>query len=313
MGVSAMICDSTNIFSPGRAGSESSVRDSLLRIMELKTNRILVTSFASNVARMESIFYCAKKTERNLCLVGRSMQRIYKAAKKCGYLKGLVEPIDPREAKKVPKNKILYLHKNDLDKLDDLDEEAKQGMCDALSKFYLKIAHVFASITASINPTYTYTTRAGKKLTFNTLNRGEMDKYNIARSEVPKVEFVSFCGRRVDCLSSGLEIDSLTDPKETFTIQPGFCSVNKNKDGTVRDLFDEPGMAEIKQLYYDKMDDKTKKYTGMSEQAEKDYKERLVKFWKLLSDKPPPNDLTYMSQITLRQFHNERGLSLIHI
>ena len=108
-GVSVMICDSTNIFSPGRAGSESEVRDSLLRIMELKTKRILVTSFASNVARMESIFYCAKKTGRNICLVGRSMQRIYKAAKKCGYLKGVVEPLEPKDAKKVPKNKILYL------------------------------------------------------------------------------------------------------------------------------------------------------------------------------------------------------------
>jgi len=108
-GVSAMICDSTNIFSPGRAGSESEVRDSLLRIIEVKTKRILVTSFASNVARMESIFYCAKKTGRSICLVGRSMHRIYKAAKKCGYLKGLIEPLEPRDAKKVSKNKILYL------------------------------------------------------------------------------------------------------------------------------------------------------------------------------------------------------------
>ena len=108
-GVSAMICDSTNIFSPGRAGSESDVRDSLLRIMELKTKRILVTSFASNVARMESIFYCAKKTGRSICLVGRSMYRIFKAAKKCGYLKGLIEPLEPREAKKISKNKIIYL------------------------------------------------------------------------------------------------------------------------------------------------------------------------------------------------------------
>ena len=108
-GVSAMICDSTNIFSPGRAGSESEVRDSLLRIMEIKTNRILVTAFASNVARMESIFYCAKKTGRNICLVGRSMQRIYKAARKCGYLQGLIEPLEPRDAKKVAKNKIIYL------------------------------------------------------------------------------------------------------------------------------------------------------------------------------------------------------------
>ena len=108
-GVSAMICDSTNIFSPGRAGSESDVRESLLRIMELKTKRILVTSFASNVARMESVFYCAKKTGRAICLVGRSMHRIFKAAKKCGYLKGLIDPIEPRSAKKVAKNKILYL------------------------------------------------------------------------------------------------------------------------------------------------------------------------------------------------------------
>jgi ribonuclease J len=108
-GVSAMICDSTNIFSPGRAGSESEVRDSLLRIMELKTNRILITSFASNVARMESIFYCAKETGRNISLVGRSMQRIYKAARKCGYLQGLIEPLEPRDAKKTAKNKILYL------------------------------------------------------------------------------------------------------------------------------------------------------------------------------------------------------------
>lgn len=108
-GVAAMICDSTNVFSPGRAGSESEVRESLLRIMEPKTSRILVTSFASNVARMETIFYCAKKTGRNICLVGRSMQRIYKAAKKCGYLKDLIIPLEPKDAKKLEKNKILYL------------------------------------------------------------------------------------------------------------------------------------------------------------------------------------------------------------
>ncbi len=108
-GVSIMICDSTNVFNPGRAGSESEVRESLLKIMESKSKRILVTSFASNVARMESIFYCAKKTERSICLVGRSMQRIYKAAKKCGYLGNLIEPIEPKNAKKISKNKIIYL------------------------------------------------------------------------------------------------------------------------------------------------------------------------------------------------------------
>ena len=62
-----------------------------------------VTSFASNVARMESIFYCAKKTNRQISLVGRSMHRIYRAAKQCGYLKNIIEPIEPKEAKKISK------------------------------------------------------------------------------------------------------------------------------------------------------------------------------------------------------------------
>ena len=108
-GVLAMICDSTNVFSPGRSGSELDVRKNLLKIMERKNKRIIVTSFASNVARMESIFYCAKKVGRQISLVGRSMHRIYKAAKQCGYLKNLLEPIDPRDAKKISRNKIVYL------------------------------------------------------------------------------------------------------------------------------------------------------------------------------------------------------------
>ena len=108
-GVLAMICDSTNVFSPGRAGSELDVRKSLLKIMENKQKRIIVTSFASNVARMESIFYCAEKIGRKISLVVRSMHRIYKAAKQCGYLKNLIEPIDPREAKKISREKIVYL------------------------------------------------------------------------------------------------------------------------------------------------------------------------------------------------------------
>ena len=108
-GVLAMICDSTNVFNPGRAGSELDVRLSLLKIMQNKNKRIIVTSFASNVARMETIFYCAKKIGRQISLVGRSMHRIYKAARQCGYLKNVIDPIDPREAKKISREKIVYL------------------------------------------------------------------------------------------------------------------------------------------------------------------------------------------------------------
>ena len=108
-GVIAMICDSTNVFSTGRAGSELEVRKSLIKIIERLKNKVIVTSFASNVARMETIFFCANQTGRKISLVGRSMSRIFKAARKCGYLKDVIDPIDPREAKNISREKIIYL------------------------------------------------------------------------------------------------------------------------------------------------------------------------------------------------------------
>tara|TARA_Y100000590_G_scaffold348069_1_gene398908 strand:+ start:5246 stop:6904 length:1659 start_codon:yes stop_codon:yes gene_type:complete len=108
-GVLAMICDSTNVFSIGRAGSELDVRKNLLKIVERLKKRIIITSFASNVARMETMFYCAEKSGRQISLVGRSMHRIYNAAKKCGYLKDVIHPVDPRDAKRIPRDKVIYL------------------------------------------------------------------------------------------------------------------------------------------------------------------------------------------------------------
>ncbi len=105
----AMICDSTNIFTEGRSGSERDVRDSMLNIFEQQKNRILVTIFASNAARMQTAFYCAKKTNRIISLVGRSMHRIYNTAKACGYFDDLQPPLDPRDARKIPRDKIVYL------------------------------------------------------------------------------------------------------------------------------------------------------------------------------------------------------------
>ncbi len=108
-GVLAMICDSTNVFSAGRAGSELDVRKNMLKVMERLKKRIIVTSFASNVARMESVFYCAEKTGRQIALIGRSMHRIYKAARQCGYLQNVVEPVDSRDVKNAAREKIIYL------------------------------------------------------------------------------------------------------------------------------------------------------------------------------------------------------------
>src|SRR5210317_773679 len=108
-GVLAMICDSTNIFTEGRSGSEKDVRESMLTVFENIKKKIIVTTFASNVARMETVFKCAEKVGRHLSLVGRSMHRIYNTARECGYLQNIKAPLDPRDAKKMPRDKIVYL------------------------------------------------------------------------------------------------------------------------------------------------------------------------------------------------------------
>ena len=108
-GVLAMVCDSTNIFNLGSSGSESLVRTGLLTVLEKMKNRIVITSFASNVARMETVFKVAEKIGRQVCLVGRSMNRIYQLARQCNYLHDIKVPIDVRDAKKIPKNKMVFL------------------------------------------------------------------------------------------------------------------------------------------------------------------------------------------------------------
>lgn len=109
MGILAMVCDSTNIFTEGRSGSEKDVHQSMLRIFENQKKRIIVTTFASNAARMQTVFQCAAKVGRHVCLVGRSMYKIFNTAKSCGYFSDIKSPMDARDGKKIPRDKIVYL------------------------------------------------------------------------------------------------------------------------------------------------------------------------------------------------------------
>lgn len=108
-GVLALIGDSTNVFNPTESGSESAVRDSLIDLCTDMTGRIVITTFASNVARLDSIGEVARRTGRHICLLGRSMQRIYKAAKATGYLTAFPEVLDEDDAAHIPRDKILIL------------------------------------------------------------------------------------------------------------------------------------------------------------------------------------------------------------
>lgn len=109
-GVLAMICDSTNVFKEGVSGSELAVQDSLDDILgDIPTGRIAVTTFASNIARLQTIAAIAERHDRHVVLVGRSLHRMTKAAKKVGYLNDLPPFLDEKDAGHLPRDKVLLL------------------------------------------------------------------------------------------------------------------------------------------------------------------------------------------------------------
>ena len=108
-GVLAMVCDSTNVFEEGEAGSEATVRASLEALIAEQAGRVAVTTFASNVARVQSVIEAAQACGRSVCLVGRSMFRITDAAKQVGLLGKEVTFITDEEASYLPPENVLYL------------------------------------------------------------------------------------------------------------------------------------------------------------------------------------------------------------
>lgn len=109
-GVLAMVCDSTNVFSPGIAGSEEGVRTELTKLIgEYPDGTIAVASFASNVARMNTVFSAARAHNRSVCLIGRSMHRMYRAAQACDIFGPEVSVISEEEAGALPARHVLYL------------------------------------------------------------------------------------------------------------------------------------------------------------------------------------------------------------
>jgi ribonuclease J len=108
-GVLAMIGDSTNVLTPGTSGSEAEVRDSLRGLIGRARERVVLTTFASNVARLDTAMKVAKEVGREVAVVGRSMRRMIEVAREVGYLEDMPLLLDERNAAELPRDRILWL------------------------------------------------------------------------------------------------------------------------------------------------------------------------------------------------------------
>lgn len=108
-GVLALVCDSTNAFNPEASGSEGSVRQGLHDVVSVAKGRVLVTTFASNAARLKTLGDVARDTGRSLCVAGRSLDRILKVARATGYLTDFPETVDFDAAMRLPRDKVMIV------------------------------------------------------------------------------------------------------------------------------------------------------------------------------------------------------------
>jgi len=108
-GVTALICDSTNVFSrhPGR--SESQLPEPITDLIRGAKGMVVATTFASNIARLKTLADAGKAAGRSICLMGRAMQRMVKAGVEAGVLTDFPTIVTPEDATDIPRGSLMLI------------------------------------------------------------------------------------------------------------------------------------------------------------------------------------------------------------
>lgn len=108
-GVKALICDSTNVFSPHEGRSEASVGPEIENLVAAAPNMVVATTFASNVARVKTLAEAGERAGRSICLMGRAMRRMIEAAIQTGVLSDFPKVVSPEDAASIPRENLMLL------------------------------------------------------------------------------------------------------------------------------------------------------------------------------------------------------------
>ncbi|OAN79315.1 MBL fold hydrolase [Sulfitobacter sp. EhC04] len=108
-GVKALVCDSTNVFSPLPGRSEATLGPDIEKLISGASGMVVATTFASNVARVKTLAVAGDKAGRSIVLLGRAMKRMVEAALETGVMKDFPNTVSPEEARGIPRENLLLL------------------------------------------------------------------------------------------------------------------------------------------------------------------------------------------------------------
>jgi hypothetical protein len=289
------------------SSGEEPKKKSLSNIIDYVATRYILTSNFEDMRKLADMKYCNNLVILTSRIIANNLNDL-----EVEYLAQRIK--DGVEINEMTEDNVIFLDKENLEKLDVRNQTQKRRLCIGIAKFYVKIAHVFAAITTTINPTYKYKDSTGATQEATLLN-----KQDIPDNAEAKIKRINICSQRLNALINDQNYD--VPSSSGIKVKPKFCSLNFDpKTGKTRTLKTEPGIPELEKLYYDKYDYDNGGFTGMTKKTRTDvYEKDVEKFYRAFTgnQKIPvqgPNDpnpgkklITSFSQIPLRDFHNSSG------
>lgn len=244
----------------------------------IATNYILTQSF-EDMESLKDPKYCDK-----LIVVTSDVLNKYLTKMDVQYLaQKLKQGVEVNE---MTTDDLLYLRGDSLPKIDVKNAVTKKRMCIGIAKYYVKVAHLFAAVVSTINPTYSYKDEFGtrKVVPFS-------EKNKIPKGVDVKINKVNLCSERVEALVNGQDL-GMQDPTQPIKIKPNFCQMNTDITATeqqqkrvIKSLADEPGMSQLEKLYNDVYDFQSGKFTGKSAAMQEEYNKDLLALYKAFTGK----------------------------
>jgi hypothetical protein len=212
--------------------------------------------------------------------------------------------VDGKPIDQIVKKNVAFLNRDDIDKLDIPDPETKQRACVGIAKYYIKIAHVFASIVMTLNPIYSYKDALG-----NTVKVPYYKKSSIPKDAKPKLSELGLCAEKIHSLQGDQNYSQSTDG--SIKVHPKICAMNIKMDGSVKTLVDEPGIPDLMHLFYDdNYDIETGKFTGMSKETAQAYQDSVNVFYRTFTgNKDVPADVKEFKHIKLKDYRGSSACS----
>lgn len=196
---------------------------------------------------------------------------------------------------------------------DNASPENKEVMCQEIAKFYILIAHLFSAIMLTVNPVYSYTDEENNTFYFNLF---EKDK--IPKNANVTVRNLNICSNRINQLNNHKHFEEAyhENPENSeIEVAPDLCNHTFNTND-IKTLADEPGIPELKQLYFDdEYNYLTGKFDGMSNKTKQKYKNDLSIFYSVFTGNDElPDNINDFNDIKLKDYSkDEKCLNGIYL